>query len=562
MKKDKLNGWLAKPISYAFMVNVIFLLIALFAFHPHFEENDDAILAFLIEGVYGSRETHMVYVNVCLGAVLRLFYTVTAGIRWYSVFQYAALFVSFTSCTYLFVKRMKHGKLMSLLLLLFTFYEAYVSLQYSKTAAIVSAAGYLMIFFFFEEKRKAGCRRIIPVIGSLLIAYAALLRIESFYLATLLFFGVGLYEVYLLFKEGKGTKEKKTFLQMVSTFLILFLFIGMTQLIDSKAYANDPGWSYHKAFNQDRTDLLDYRYDLLDYSSNQEQLKSLDISENDALLYLTWQFGDDTVFSQSLMQNLLSLNGPKQISVKMLKEFVANLYQDIYTLNCYLLGCVMLLILILIGKEKINLPLLLYIGCALAGVLCYYEYSGRWSHRIVFSVWFLVTVILLYYVSFSNRSTLLCVLAVSIFMNAGLCLKDQFDYQKYLREEGNSKQLAEYTTIHQDALFLIDPFTDQNLYQYDVFTPYPEGIFRNRTYFGGWLACSPVYRDVLQAYGYDNPFAALMNGAQDSNIYLIDSCYPDEKLLFLKEHYGVELIPTQIDIIGSCRIYQMTSGKK
>ena len=561
MKKDRIKEFISKPIPYACIINGLFLLVAMLFFHPHFEENDDAILAFLIEGVYGSRDVHMVYVNVCLGAILKFFYSVISGVRWYSVFQYVAIFISFTSCSYLLQKRTKYGKITSLLLLLFTFYEAYVSLQYSKTAAIAGAAGYLLLFFFFKETRKKHCSYIVPTIGTILLFYAALLRIESFYLVTLLFFGVGLYEVYCLFKEEDTVLKKKTFLQMATTFFVIFILIGITKFIDFQAYETDLDWKYHKEFNEMRTALLDYRYDLLDYSSNGEQLESLGISENDALLYLTWQFGDDTVFSQPLMQTLLSVNDAKHISVKMIKEFVANLYKDMYSLNIYILGCVMLLILLFVGKEKIFLPFMIYLGCALAGILCYYEYSGRWSHRIVFSVWFLITVIILYYVSFSNRSTLLCVLAVSIFMNGGLCLKDQFEYQKYLREEGETKVLTEYTSSHKEDLFLIDPFTDQNAYKYDVFTSYPEGIFSNRTYFGGWLACSPVYINVLKNYGYENVFAALMNGVEDSNVYLIDNYYSDEKLLFLFEHYGKDLKKEESEKISKFTIYQIENGK-
>ena len=44
------------PLLFWVSVNIFFLLVSIFLFHPYFETNDDAIMALMAEGAYGQRE--------------------------------------------------------------------------------------------------------------------------------------------------------------------------------------------------------------------------------------------------------------------------------------------------------------------------------------------------------------------------------------------------------------------------------------------------------------------------------------------------------------------------
>lgn len=558
-KREKIKEWIDRPIITAILQNVIFLTVSLLLFHPHFEENDDTIIAFIVEGVYGARDSHLVYVNCCLGDFVRFMYRICSGIRWHSVLQYIGVLIAFTSFSYILICEKKHGRLLSFLFLLCSFYEAYVSLQYTKTAAILAVIGYTVVLYCFRrirrgEKSKEG----FMALGMVLLVLGSLLRVSCFYMATAVFAVPILMELLSIRRETETGHKKKLVIAYLTTFLVLAMVFCAFQYVDRQAYATQDGWNSYTKFNEQRMELLDYRYDLMNYEVYGDRLAQLGVSENDALLYLTWQFGDSNVFHNQLMNEILKDAAPRRFDADMLKRLAAHLYEEVYGLNVLVIGIFCIVFWLILNRQKKNIHLVLYLGAVLTAVLCYYEYSGRWNHRVVFAIFFTVLILLLQYGEGSEQKALLMVLGVCAFVNVGLLLQDTFAYNRYMREEAaDAAELTAYTMQHEDDLFLIDPFTDQTAYKYDVFRAYQEGDFKNRTYFGGWLANSPIYRSVLNRYGYGNAFQALKSSPVNAHIYLVDSCYAKEKVLYLKEHYGKDLMLEEVENIGKYKIYRL-----
>ncbi len=559
-KTEKIRTFLKKPLAFAVIENCICLLLSLFVFHPHFEENDDAIIAFIAEGAYGARDSHLVYVNYCWGEVLQFLYRLCSGIRWHSVMQYVGIMIAFTAISYILIYEKKEGRLLSVLFLLCTFYEAYVSLQYTKTAAIVSVAGYLVLLYCLRVIRRGverGTEWMIAV-GMLLLFYGLLLRSSCFYMATAVFVIPVIYEMWGVRKETDAGHKKRLVIAYLTSFVTLAAAVCAFHYADCKAYSEQEAWKKFSAFNEKRTDLLDYRYDLMDYQSQGTRLKEIGVSENDALLYLTWQFGDGDVFHIGLMDEILDSAARRDIGIDTIKGLAAHIYEELYALSAIVIGGVCMGIWLLLGKNRMNRYLLLYLGAVLLVVLCYYEYSGRWNHRVVFAILFAVLALLFQYGTTDEKKPLMLIAGICIFLNVGLLMQDTFAYNRYMREEApDAAELLAYTRQNEEQLYLIDPFTDQTAYRYDVFKAYQEGELKNRTYFGGWLTHSPIYEKVLNNYGYRNAFQALKSSDRDERIYLIDNYYPEEKLLYLEEHYGVKYSLEIVDTIGKYNVYQL-----
>lgn len=557
-KNEKLRELLKKPFVIAAIQNIVCLLSSLCLFHPHFEENDDVIIAFIAEGVYGARDSHLVYVNHCLGDFLKFLYSLCDGVRWHSVLQYVGVFTAFTVLSYILIREKKHGGLLSALFLLCTFYEAYVSLQYTKTAAILVAIGYVIIFYCLKIVRR-GEKSIegLMAVGAILLFYGALLRISCFYMATAVFILPAVNEVFKICRETAVGHKKKLLFAYLAVFAAIFMAICAFGYVDRQAYVSNEGWARYKTFNANRMKLLDYRYDLMNYETYGEELEELHVSENDALLYLTWQFGDSSVFNNQLINEVIKDAAPRPLDIGMLKRLAAHIFEELYGLNAYMIGILGVGLWMLLNRKKQTVLLVLYLGAVLTAVLCYYEYSGRWNHRVVFAILFTVLLMLLAYDGGEEKKLMQMLIGICLMINVGLFLKDSFDYNRYVREEApGTAQLTACTEQHEDNLYLIDPFTDQTAYQYDVFKAYPEGAFKNRTYFGGWLSNSPVYAEVLKRYGYRNAFQALKASPSDERIYLIDNCYPEEKLLYLQEHYGKKLALEKVECVGGYTIYR------
>ncbi|MCR4807603.1 MAG: hypothetical protein K5857_07990, partial [Lachnospiraceae bacterium] len=249
------------PIWFALAANAATLIVALFAYRPFFEENDDAFLAMIAEGAYGMSEVRLIYVNVILGYLYRFLYSVAPMVRWHSVLQYVFIFMAFTAFTYVIMaicikrKTEKIAKPLSIVFLLAMAYEGYVSLQYSKTATITASAGFLILLYSLrrrDDKDDVTVSRkelnILDAIAYLLIFYAMLLRDSSFMLAGLLTVPLGLAEFVKSLKAGKG----KALARYVFTFLPVLIFLVVFMKVDRIAYDRDASWKSFMEYNDTR----------------------------------------------------------------------------------------------------------------------------------------------------------------------------------------------------------------------------------------------------------------------------------------------------------------------
>lgn len=522
--------------------NLAVLAVCLMLFHPHFEEIDDLKMSYIVEGVYGFRDAHLVYSNYLLGLVLKALYGLWPGMRWYTVYLYAAAFVSLVVITWLFTFKTvtvggvrlgnrKAGAVVSGIFLLCFAWEAYVSLQYTKIAMMVCAAGYLLLFYALRERRRrALCA------GMLLVWFGSLMRLESFLLATAFMAGVGVYETWHYVKRPR--QYRQLLLRYVLVFFLLFAAVFAAKAYDGSRYQND-GWAEFTDFNSARTSLNDYHYDILDYSANGRQLAAAGITENDAKSYLTWQFGDTEVFTTEYVEDILRLPVQERALTEKLKALAANLFTLLYSLNGFTLGTVCVLLSVLLLRQRHLYPLTAYLLLLLAGVHVYYQLSGRFNHRVVMIAWFALLVILLQYLDRRPAKLLSFILGLMLFTNAGLLLQDTFDYREYRRTYSyEAGLLKDFTMANKDKLYVIDTFADQYSYQYEIFTCLGEGAFSNRISTGGWLTGSPIEKAVLESFGVENPYRALAE--EPERIFLVDKQNVSDKETYLNEHYGQE----------------------
>lgn len=560
---DKLKKQINSSVFYTFFLNIAILLISVLLFHPQFEENDDAFLAMIAEGAYGTRDFHLIYSNVCLGKVLTACYAAFPSIRWHSVFQYFFLFLAFCLITYLLCRR-RNGKMLSALFLLCVFYESYVLLQYTKTAVIATAAGYILLFEVIRRKHQTGKAPVGFLLSAdLLLVYGALLRSSAFFLASAVMLCAGLYELYLAYRAEKIRGLFTMIFSYIKIYVPVLCLILLLFLVDNRAYTKDMQWNSFMTYNDTRMDLLDYRYDLLDYGAHAKQLEEQGISENDALLYLTWQFADDRSCSTDFMRSVLDGAGKRQLDITMLKAFASHLFEELYALGTLIPGLLCIIVVILLSvrvydKEKKRgfWCFLLCSLCMTAVILLYYQYSGRWNHRVVYGLFLALLMALIYEgtsgesapeneTSVTDMQGMLLVLL--LFFQMGLFLKNQFDYQDYLRSAPDYRAQTACMQENKDTLFVLDTFTFQQAYRYEVFRAYPCGALDNAVSAGSWFSNSPITKTITEKYGYTNPFDALEKGAGD--VILVDNCYPAQKAMYLSEHtertYEAEFLETR-----------------
>ena len=249
---NKKKNYTKNHIVYALTVNGITLLAALFIFRPFFEENDDAFISMIAEGAYGTREVHLIYANVILGYVYRFLYSLCPIIRWHSVLQYVFIFTALTAFTYVIRAvccgsgHEDTGKVLPIVFILAVFHESYVSIQYSKTATLVSVIGYvLMVYVLYRRqilkdvqkaandklnkkvgkvvrKEKTAGINLLMVTAYLLLIYGMLLRDSSYMLASLMALPLLVCDFAGNMKKSKG-RRGRVFLRYFLAFLPLLM---------------------------------------------------------------------------------------------------------------------------------------------------------------------------------------------------------------------------------------------------------------------------------------------------------------------------------------------------
>lgn len=213
------------PLFLPLIINLFFLVVSLVLFHPHFEEVDDQYMAFIAEGVYGSRSAILVFSNYIYGCILYFLYSIYAGIRWYSVLQIVFLFISFTIITHILIQTSgrRIGTLLSLCMLLCFSYEGYVSIQFTKTSGYMVVAGYLLLFHLGKSKP---CHRTVGILlGIFFTIVGALIREDSFWMVSLIMLGIGLYELYQIYRSTERILFFKAMTQYAIPFCIIIIAV-------------------------------------------------------------------------------------------------------------------------------------------------------------------------------------------------------------------------------------------------------------------------------------------------------------------------------------------------
>lgn len=523
-------------------------------------------MAMITEGAFGKRDGHFVNSNFFLGSFEKIMQGIVPTIRWHSVLQYVFLFVGLTLLTYVIV-HYRNGKLVSVIVLLATGYETYVSLQFTKTTAILAGGclltllliikDYLEDTHIFDNKKE---KKAIIVVSIIVFMYSCLLRYESVAIVICILGPIGFINMIRFIIKNKQDKRWTIYFKC---FLPLLAFLALIPISNKLVYLSSEEWIAFTDFDQARGLIVDRRYDAFDYNQNAESLKAVGVSANDAEMYLTYMFPDTEEISADDIRNIIAAQPPKKIGIRMMKEWVKNIYDTYFVLSALVIGVVLLFGIVLV-KHKKKVVLECLVSVAIMGIiLAYFQYSGRWSHRLTYAVLIaelISAIYLLVDIKEEERTKELysIVLIVLLFCVIGQWLGNRFDYNAYMRrrETVDYDILQTYLTENKDILFCADTFTLQDAFKYKVFTPMQEGDWQNLVECGSWIFNSPIVNNQLAQFEYANPVQALKSC--NDNVRLIDNNSPEKKMLYLKEHgNGYEYSAELVENIGGYNIYQV-----
>jgi hypothetical protein len=261
--------------------------------------NDDiAMLSFANGDFTGTPESQLVFIGILIGGLLKLLYTLNSALPWYAlVLVFIQIFSGSVLLTVLF-KFMKGSIsrtficVVSLVALITP--TLVLDVSFSTTAMYTSVVGLACFTLALENYREQGALVLVAIAFILLLASS--LRFD-FYLAAVLL----MLPMYLLH------------MQKLSRFIVL-LTLGMLLLPVASQFvqnqiSNTDNWASYKEFNALRGSMhgtpgLSHFVSTAYEEETIEKIRQFGWESEDLLLFGSWYFEDDRLFSISSLEKL------------------------------------------------------------------------------------------------------------------------------------------------------------------------------------------------------------------------------------------------------------------
>ena len=542
--------------GFAVCVNLLAMAVMVLLMRPSFETNDDIVFAEFGSGLRGVKDAHLVFQNYILGLLYRLLYQVTGRLPWYTIVQYAVLLAAFSAVTYVLMNRLEgySGLYLSVIFLCCFGYEAYIHIQFTKTAGIAAGAAVFLLLYLVSRERFAVWEFLWGISLGLL---GFLYREDQFWASSALMAGAGIYFLLTLRKKYPGKLLRKVGI-CAGSFLILLISVAAAGAVDSHMY-DESQWKDYQEFNGLRSKLLDYGFP--DYDSSMEIYRELGISREAYELYKTWNFNDPERFTADTMEELVQEKAGRTFHISQVISFLKRFPSDLSKLSMAWFGLAFLAAWLIFARKSPGAAVsLLAEGILLCAVYFYLYYQGRYMvNRVDVGIWCSVCLVVLWIIS-DGRSlsgkagVILCII---VFAASQLMWKDDWRITTASIPEARVSQRAVLETIgtDKDHVYLAKSGTVSEIVCYGPFDRMPENLLDNLYWLGGWECRTPGIVKKMEEHGIVNPYRDMIN---NDRVYLIDNQI-DLTLAYIRQYYDRNAEAVFVRTLGNVDLYQIKS---
>lgn len=542
--------------GFAVCVNLLAMAVMVLLMRPSFETNDDIVFAEFGSGLRGVKDAHLVFQNYILGLLYRLLYQVTGRLPWYTIVQYAVLLAAFSAVTYVLMNRLEgySGLYLSVIFLCCFGYEAYIHIQFTKTAGIAAGAAVFLLLYLVSRERFAVWEFLWGISLGLL---GFLYREDQFWASSALMAGAGVYFLLTLRKKYPGKQLRKLGI-CAGSFLILLISVAAAGAVDSHMY-DESQWKDYQEFNGLRSKLLDYGFP--DYDGSMETYRELGISREAYELYKTWNFNDPERFTADTMEELVQEKAGRTFHISQVISFLKRFPSDLSKLSMAWFGLAFLAVWLIFARKSPGAVFsLLTEGILLCAVYFYLYYQGRYMvNRVDVGIWCSVCLVVLWIIS-DGRSlsgkagVILCII---VFAASQLMWKDDWRITTASIPEARVSQRAVLETIgtDKDHVYLAKSGTVSEIVCYGPFDRMPENLLDNLYWLGGWECRTPGIVKKMEEHGIVNPYRDMIN---NDRVYLIDNQI-DLTLAYIRQYYDRNAEAVFVRTLGNVDLYQIKS---
>lgn len=223
------------------LINFVCLVVILLMEVPQYTFDTDVMMQAQLFNISGTWPTGMVlFSNVYLGRFLKVLCGMPGHFNWYTIFQYAIIYLALWKIGNQFLRTNKSriSHVMYFIFNVFVGYECYINISYMKTAALLCISAMYMVYGLVRglyQKKKwlqyiyAGCGM---VLGGLISWKAALISGSMCLVGIVLFL--------LINRQVIERHQKRNALM---TIIVAIVLVGVLQIADYRAYDELEQWS-------------------------------------------------------------------------------------------------------------------------------------------------------------------------------------------------------------------------------------------------------------------------------------------------------------------------------
>lgn len=549
-----------KSIWLCIVLNLLLLLIYLLLMRPVFDSNDDMNIAFFVNRARPVQDPYLLFENVLLGHVCGFLYRVTNMLPWYGLLQYFGLFSAFTAMTWVIQQLFSTAGASALSLILLNFFaaDAYIQMQFTKTAGVCAACGLCLVVYAMTRRH---VHRIALLFGVLITLYGYLYRDREAYVMIALWCVLGFGLLLRLNEEKAGRRLHRAQAYFACLFLVAVVCAG-AWAFNKVSYKMNPEASAYKAVNDVRSDITDYGFP--DYAKNRELFDSLGISANAYKLFSKWNFYDPDVYTLSVQEKILEAQPGRELNMQLVRDFLDKYPYKWFENPMFYCFLTMTVLVLLYGKRdwKMWLTLVLLI-LALTGVFFIMYWNGRYNlQRVDSPIWLCACLILLFLTDpekfvLPTRFALTLVLVLLVLNQDNWRENWRHNTLKAAQKMAANANIAAQASQDTEHLYL----SKVGLYTlstgYGPLSLVPVGVGANTCSLGGWPAGSPSYCAVLKSFGIENPYRDCIN---NDKVYLIDN-HIDWTMNYIHEYYDPDAQEEVIGTFGEDTMYRIVSKR-
>ena len=534
--------------------------------HPYYGSNDEFTLAAIASGAYGSYTQYFIYLHSAFGWILKCFYMLFPSVNCYTMVMYGLIFLSLSAigCTWI-TRWKKIGAVMAVMLVLAGLSPLYVELQYTKTAAVVTAAGYVLLFIGGQKAEKWK-KAFVQVLGILLLLLGSWIRFQSFGMVSILAFGFWLARAVRVLK----TREWKQFLvcdclPCIIAFSCVFGSIAAENVL---VYTPGSQEEHYREYDKARQRLLDYG--VPEWDDYQAEYEALGLTRTDVINLEKWLIADYDRYTADTFNAIVAFRQDRPFQWEYLLDYLRILIMK----PLFLLGAFGWLLWFTASfRKKKDLPeyvVVFWPGIALLGVYLYFI-------KIYRVLPIVVTACLLMFVIFiwsavqerifeqwedqleGKRFAAAGMAGVILTAGLGVNMLIRPLGQPSLQQSEESvafRNLYDTITKNKNVFYAFDPVSNTGVeLGYSIFEKLPDDYLTNIFTLGGWETESPQIVDNLEKYDCRSLLTGLYTSDQ---AVLISDTMLEHIMLHLQDIYdGIFITYSKVNQIGNFNLYAL-----